>query len=248
MSEVQAPPTSDRKHNQTNGPDRKDETVGVLDTHAPSGLHPTVAHAVEQALLRDRTRWAMHIHDGLTQAVTSAILEIQTIRHRIATDPASAIASLEGLEAELRRDLSAMRELLFELEEGDVRPDPQFGAFVEELVQRWKLPARVSVEGDLSGVSGAVLETAHAIVSEALANAAKHSGSPDVTVRVRATDRELRIEIEDRGRGIVDTDDLDPHFGLRMMRTRAEQLGGTVEIGSTPGHGTRVVAVLPVGG
>jgi two-component system nitrate/nitrite sensor histidine kinase NarX len=222
--------------------------VGVLETHAQPEVHPVVAHAVDQALLRERTRWAMHIHDGLTQAVTSAILEIQTLRHRIVADPETAISTLEGLEAELRRDLSAIRELLFELEEGDVHADPHFGTFVEELVQRWKLPARVSVEGDLSLVSGPALETAHAIVSEALANAAKHSGSPDVAVRVRATERELRIEIEDRGRGIAEADDVDPHFGLRMMRTRAEQLGGSVEIGSTPGHGTRVVAVLPVGG
>ena len=222
--------------------------VGVPDTRAPSGVHPALAHAVERALLQERTRWAMHIHDGLTQAVTSAILELQTLRHRIVEDPEVAAATLEDVEAELRRDLSAVRELLFELEEGHVDSDPQFATFVEELVHRWKLPARVSVEGDLSAVPGAVLETAHAIVSEALANAAKHSGSPDVAVRVRAGERELRIEIEDRGHGIAPAADNDPHFGLRMMRTRAQRLGGSVEIGSTPGHGTRVVAVLPVGG
>jgi two-component system nitrate/nitrite sensor histidine kinase NarX len=190
----------------------------------------------------------MHIHDGLTQSVTSAILELQTLRHRIAEEPEAAVAALGGIEDELRRDLSAIRELLFELEQGHVDSDPQFASFVDELVHRWKLPARVSVEGDLGAVSGAVLETAHAIVSEALANAAKHSGSPDVAVRVRAGERELRIEIEDRGQGISPAVDDDPHFGLRMMRTRAQRLGGSVEIGSTPGHGTRVVAVLPVGG
>ena len=41
------------------------------------------------------------------------------------------------------------------------------------------------------------------------------------------------------------TDD-DPHFGIRIMRARAESLGGTLEMTSTPGHGTSVVAVLPV--
>ena len=58
----------------------------------------------------------------------------------------------------------------------------------------------------------------------------------------------IRIEIEDHGRGHPGVDDGDPHFGLSMMRVRAEDIGGTMEIESTPGGGTRVVARLPVGG
>ena len=215
---------------------------------APKGVHPAVAHAVERALLAERTTWAMHIHDGLTQSVTSAVLELQTLRHRIEVDPGEAIASLREVEAELRKDLTEVRGMLFELQEGRARPEPSFASFINDLVERWKLSARVSVEGDVEHLSDGVLQTAHAIIAEALANAAKHSGSPDVTVRVRAGRGRLRVEVEDRGRGLGAVPDADPHFGLRMMRARAEQLGGTVEIGSNPGHGTRVVAVLPVGG
>ena len=58
----------------------------------------------------------------------------------------------------------------------------------------------------------------------------------------------LRIEVDDRGRGIAAVTDDDPHFGLRLMRTRVHEIGGSIEIESTPGRGTRVVAVLPVGG
>jgi signal transduction histidine kinase len=43
------------------------------------------------------------------------------------------------------------------------------------------------------------------------------------------------------------TDD-DPHFGLRLLRTRVHEIGGSIQIESTPGHGVRVIAVLPVGG
>ena len=90
------------------------------------------------------------------------------------------------------------------------------------------------------------LETANAIVAEALANAAKHSGAPEVSVRIIAGLEELRIEVEDRGSGVVPTDD-EMHFGLRLLRGRADAIGGTIEIDSKPGSGTRVVAVLPVG-
>jgi signal transduction histidine kinase len=119
---------------------------------------------------------------------------------------------------------------------------------VTQLVRRWHLPARVSVEGDLDELSEEALETANAIVAEALANAAKHSGSTEVSVRIRAERGVLRIEVEDRGRGFERLDEDQPHFGLRLMRARAEEIGGTILIESEPGRGTRVVAVLPVGG
>jgi signal transduction histidine kinase len=212
-------------------------------------VHPTVQQTVESVMLAERTRWAMHVHDGLTQSVTSAVLEIQTLRHRIEVDPQAAIETLAEVEAAIRADLREIRTLLFELQEGgDLPAGPSFAGFISELVDRWHIPARVSVEGDVEDAPGDVLETAHGIVAEALANAAKHSGAPEVAIRVRTGAGELRIEVEDRGSGIVVTSDEDPHFGMRHMRERAERLGGTVEIESTPGAGTKVVAVLPVGG
>lgn len=210
--------------------------------------HPTVAHTVDSLLLQERTRWAIRIHDGLTQSVTSAVLELQTLQHRIQTEPEDAIATLKEIELAIRADLKQIREILFELYEGAEHREPPLAAFVGDLVQRWHLPARVSIEGDVEEIPEAVLETANAVVAEALANAAKHSGAPEVSVRIRSDRDELRIEVEDRGQGIEDEDDEDPHFGLRLMRGRAEEIGGTIQIESKPGSGTRVVAVLPVGG
>ena len=198
-------------------------------------------------MLEERTRWAMTIHDGLTQSVTSAILELQVLRHRIETDPAEAVQWLGSVEEAIRHDLSEIREVLFQLDEGRLREDPSFVTFVDELVSRWKLPARVTIEGDLQAVPAAVLETAHSVVGEALANAAKHSGSKDVTVKVVAGVEALRIEVTDRGRGIAAVTDDDPHFGLRLLRTRVHEINGSIEVESTPGRGVRVIAVLPVG-
>ncbi|HET9671353.1 MAG TPA: ATP-binding protein [Actinomycetota bacterium] len=207
-----------------------------------------MAHTVDALMLQERTKWAIRIHDGLTQSVTSAVLELQTLRHRIRTDPDDALATLEEIEAAIRGDLRQIREILFELYDGTLHREPPIAKFVGELVDRWHLPARVSVEGAVDEISDVTLETANAVVAEALANAAKHSGSPEVSVRIRAARGQLRIEVEDRGHGIATADDDDPHFGLRLMRSRAEEIGGTIEIESKPGTGTRVVAVLPVGG
>ncbi len=208
----------------------------------------TVDETVEARVLEERARWAMRIHDGLTQTVTSAVLELQTLRTRIVGDPRGAVASLSAVEAAIRADLREIRQMLFELYEDQRPPEPPIATFVDEMVARWGLPARVSIEGNPDAVPPLVLEAAHAVIAEALANAAKHADTPDVAVRVRADANGLRIEIEDHGRGMTEAGDDEPHFGLRLMKVRAEDIGGTVEIGSTPGGGTRVVALLPVGG
>lgn len=208
----------------------------------------TVDETVEARVLEERARWAMRIHDGLTQTVTSAVLELQSLRARILADPPGAAASLSAVEAAIRADLREIRELLFELYADQRPPEPPLATFVDELVARWGLPARVLIEGDADAAPAPIIDAAHTIIAESLANAAKHADTPDVGVRVHADELGLRIEVEDRGRGMRDAEDNDPHFGLHMMRVRAEDVGGTVEIGSTPGGGTRVVALLPVGG
>jgi two-component system, NarL family, nitrate/nitrite sensor histidine kinase NarX len=223
--------------------------VQNMRARAGRGVHPTVRHAVETLLLEERTRWAMQIHDGLTQAVTSAVLELQTLRHRIEVDPSEAIAAISLVEETIRTDLSRIREVLFEMTVEDLPvAEPALNAIVRDHVDRWGFPAKVAIEGDLETMPEDVLDTAHAIIAESLANAAKHSGAGDAAVRVRAGEDELTVEVEDRGRGIAAVNDDDPHFGLRIMRARAEALGGSLEIESTPGQGTCVRAVLPVGG
>jgi signal transduction histidine kinase len=153
---------------------------------------------------------------------------------------------LEEIELQIRDDLRRIRELLFEMTSEDPpATEPALAALVRDLGVRWHFPVMVEVGGDLEGIDEPVLEAVYAIVSEALANAAKHSGAPEAHVRVTATATEIRVEIEDRGRGIVAVKDDDPHFGVPIMRARAEKLGGSLDVGSTPGRGTTVVAVLP---
>jgi signal transduction histidine kinase len=88
------------------------------------------------------------------------------------------------------------------------------------------------------------------IVREALHNVRKHAQVDRVSVQVEHQDAVIRVRVEDRGRGFdpatIAADGLP--FGLRSMRERAERCGGTLEVVSAPGCGTRVTMILPLEG
>jgi signal transduction histidine kinase len=210
------------------------------------------AEIIEARLAEERARWAMQIHDGLTQSVTSAVLELQAFRSRMATDPEGALEGLRDVQQAIRDDLERIREVLFRLTDGALPTEASSEAtivtIVRETARRWGIEARVHVEGDLGTVTADILEAAHGIVHEAVTNTGKHAEASEVVVTVATRFDWLQVEIEDNGRGIAGVADGVPHFGLRMMRARAEEIGGAIDIGSTPGDGTRIVARLPVGG
>jgi signal transduction histidine kinase len=88
-------------------------------------------------------------------------------------------------------------------------------------------------------------------VQECLTNIHRHSGSPIASIRLRQRDDQVMVEIEDKGQGIPPekqqemTSSGTPGVGIRGMRERLRQLGGTLEIHSN-GSGTVVVVKLPL--
>jgi len=209
-------------------------------------------HAVGTVVDRERTRLAYALHDGLTQTVAGAVLELEALHKRVARDPAEALETLERSKREVRRALAELRAMLFDLsrhDDEDEAPEP-LRAYVEDVVQRWKLPARISVEGDLARVPGRTLSVAYVVVREALANAAKHAAASHVNVRIAVTERDLAVVIGDGGNGFTPRDEQAAraahHIGLEMLRRRVRDVGGRLRIESRPGLGTRVTAHLPI--
>jgi signal transduction histidine kinase len=85
-----------------------------------------------------------------------------------------------------------------------------------------------------------------AIAREALANVARHADAGHATITVSGPDGAVRLEIADDGRGFAADADLSlGHHGLANMRTRAAGLGGTLDMESGAGEGTRIIVVIP---
>jgi len=209
--------------------------------------------AVTSLLDRERTRMAYALHDGLTQTVAGAILELEALGKRIEQDPAEALEVLETSKTEIRKALAELRGMLFDLSQNPEEqrtPSEPLTRYVDDVVKRWRLPARVAVEGDLGSVPARVLSVAYVVIREALANAAKHAAGRNVTVTLSASHEDLTVIVGDGGRGFTHQDELAAreanHIGLDMLRRRVGEVGGKLRVESRPGKGTRVIAQLPI--
>jgi signal transduction histidine kinase len=197
---------------------------------------------------RERTRLAYAIHDGLTQVVTASVLELEWHARRAELTPGEAADALNAAAGELRKALDEIRAVLASLSSQGDGSAQRLDDLIRDVMERWQLPASWSVEGDLQAVPQSILDVASSVIRESVANAAKHAGSDEVAVDVQASRSALEVRVEDRGRGFrPEVRGLHTgHLGLEMMRRRVAEVNGTLDIQSSPGRGTRVVARLPV--
>jgi signal transduction histidine kinase len=204
--------------------------------------------APEDPIARERTRLAYTIHDGLTQVVTASILELEWHARRVDVSAEEAVDALTTAATELRGALEEIRAVLTSLSTQTGGAEQRLDDLIHGVIDRWQLPATWSVEGEVDDLPKPLVDVVAAVVREGLANAAKHAGAGEVTVGVHRNGGGVEVVVQDRGCGfrLADTGLDAGHLGLEMMRRRVAELNGTLDIQSSPGKGTRVVATLPV--
>jgi len=214
--------------------------------------HPS---SISQFLRRERVEMAERLHDDILQAATGAILELEALQQRLAEFPeqAKAVASVTQV---LRNSVEGTRATIAGLAAGRPLTDPAeavgrgLPGYVASVVEQWGLSTRVVVEGDLDLAPKEALTLAGAVIRESLANVAKHASSEDVSVRISATATDLVVSVTDKGRGFTSKDrrraEGANHMGLEFLQRRVRDFGGTLQIETSPGKGTRVVARIPI--
>jgi signal transduction histidine kinase len=162
----------------------------------------------------------------------------------IDTNPAGAHEINADLRADLQRALTELRALAHGIYPALLQSEGLPGA-LREAVARVAIPAQLDCDGTRR--YPAELEAAvYFCCLEALQNAAKHAGDDaHATVRLKPHDGMLEFEISDNGRGF-DTTAATHGAGVQNMTDRIGALGGTLQIESTPGQGTKVAGKLPV--
>lgn len=204
--------------------------------------------ATQLAALQERQKLARELHDSVSQALFSIALGARTARTQLDRDPVKAVEPLDYVLSLAQAALAEMRALIFEL-----RPESleQNGLVVvlnrqaESLRVRHRLEVTTQLGEEPAG-SLEVKQAVYRIAQEALHNIVKHARAARVEVTLDCLDGVLRLEVRDDGAGFDLGGEFPGHLGLRSMRERAQQLGGTLTVESAVGQGTRVVAEVPV--
>jgi PAS domain S-box-containing protein len=188
-----------------------------------------------------RRRLERNLHDGAQQRLVSVALKLRLAKARMLKAPETVPDLLDDASRELDTGLAELRELARGLHPA-ILGDLGLPHALPALAARVALPVEVDVPID-ERLPERVERTAYYIVSEALANVAKHAGADEARVTVRRDGDVLRVTVADDGVGGADE---TLGTGLLGLRDRAEAAGGTLSFDSPPGRGTTLVAALPL--
>ena len=250
-----------------------DEKLGVMNVASPDwrSLSPEdlqllytigdlLSIAVERARLfarsaqlgavEERNRLARELHDTIAQGLTATTLQIES------ADALLDVGSnAERARESLRRALSITQSNLEEARRSvvDLRAAPLEGRSLSEalkaLVNEWE--AETGAATRFQAINGRrplpprVEVALYRICQEALTNVARHAEAERVTVRLIATTEQVQLIVEDDGRGFDASEAVDRH-GLVGMNERTRMLGGTLDLRTRPGSGTRVQVTVPL--
>ena len=200
---------------------------------------------------------AHELHDSIGQVLGFASLKIGAARKLIADGKLDSaddqLANMENVMADAHADV---REFIFNLRTAPTGKKVFFLAiqdYLDNFRKNYSIQVDISIGSGLGEdiLAPQVQFQLFRILQEALSNAHKHASTNHVNVSFGMTDSRVRMRVQDNGKGF------DPlraagagsgHFGLNIMRERAESLGGNLWVQSAPGEGTCVEVEMPAGG
>jgi len=198
----------------------------------------------------ERRRIARELHDGVGQLLAAINMSLSMVLDEKGDLPAASAAlireSLELVE-QACRDIRTMSHLLHPPLLDEVGLGSALRAYVDGFAQRSRIEVRMEIETDLEELSRDLKLSLFRIVQECLTNVHRHANSPTAHVRVYRTEGDLRVEVQDSGRG-VPSDVLlkiseGAGVGLRGIRERLRQFGGRLDVRSDE-KGTAVTAIF----
>ena len=205
---------------------------------------------VMQAVTREQQRLGMNLHDGLGQELTALSLLLTAAATSLPHANAGAVErELMRLATVARHCLDTARSIAHGL--SPIEPEPGgFERALEQLAEATARAGRVEVRLDMSGLGAGrhvvapLAEPLFRIVQEAVTNAVKHGRATQIDIHVERARSQLFVSVTDNGSGVA-AEKGGSGFGLRIMRYRAEAIGGHLELERGVGGGTVVRCICP---
>jgi signal transduction histidine kinase len=209
-------------------------------------LRGYAAQAEELATTQERNRVARDIHDGLGHHLTVVQMQVQAARAVLPSDPARADAVLAAAQQQATEALAEVRRSVATLRAPRARRP--LGEALETLAADTTaagVPTELEVTGTVRELPPDTEESLFRAAQEGLTNVRKHAAAGRVRLLLDyGDDSTVRLEVGDDGVGTAGPAH-GAGFGLLGVRERASQLGGSVDVVSTPGAGTTVRVAVP---
>ena len=202
------------------------------------------------AVLEERERIGMDLHDGIIQSIYAVGLTLEHARLLLPEDTDLAKQRINQSIEDLNRTIRDIRAYILDLRPRQLHEENLMDG-LNRLVNEFR--ANTLVEANLKGVSEGLTQMAPAcstalfhICQEALANTAKHAHAKKVDLYLWSTKDRVLLEIHDDGQGFdLQKANISLGHGLANMQTRARGVGGDIEITSEPNDGTAILAWVP---
>lgn len=201
------------------------------------------------AILEERERIGMDLHDGVIQALYGVGLNLEDCASVVAAEPDSVAHRLDKAVNDLNQVIRDIRSYIFHLRPAAYGASTLTEALLD-LAEEVRVNSLIDVEVEVGDVDGSrlandVAENLFHVAQEALANVSKHSHATRAWIRLRADSDAVALTVRDNGRGF-DTPSSSGlgHRGLGNIADRAHAIGGSLQLTSTVGAGTTVCVEL----
>jgi PAS domain S-box-containing protein len=200
------------------------------------------AQAQELAALEERQKLARELHDSVSQALYGISLGAHAARTALEREPGEVAEPLDYVLALAEAALAEMRALIFELRPESLETEGLVSALSKQAAAtQARHELVVSTElCDEPDLPLHVKQELYRIAQEAMHNTVKHAHASQVILRLQQADGGMVLEVRDNGVGFDASASFPGHLGLHSMSERVANLGGTFEIVSSPGNGTRI--------
>lgn len=196
----------------------------------------------------ERQRLSRQMHDGPAQALSNFILQTEIAMRLLDVDPIQARDELGNLKGSAMGTFQKVRNFIFELRPmmlDDLGLIPTIRRYADTFKEQTGLEVNVTISGTERRLESYLEVMVFRAIQELLSNAARHSQGTLIKVNVDLTEDLIRVGVDDNGKGFDIDAVQEQNFGLKLIRERTEMLGGTFEIDSAAGKGTRVMFSLP---
>src|SRR5271157_574751 len=200
----------------------------------------------------ERQRLSRQMHDGPAQAMSNFILQTEIAMRLLDVDAVQAKEELGNLKAAAMGTFQKVRNFIFELRPmmlDDLGLVPTIRKYVDAFKEQTGLDASLTITGSERRIEPYLEVMIFRAVQELLGNAARHSQAAMVKILLDMGSDMIRVSVDDNGKGFDPESVLSgKSLGLKLIRDRAEMLGGTFDIDSTTGKGARISFSIPIRG